>query len=221
IFRANVEGIVRSIDRLRMIGGGYNSGVTNNLNGDTNWNWANTAHGVGGNCESQGGRALRNGECRMWGNPIAEMLYEGLRYFAGAATPTTRCSSGGSSQGQAEDNRLGLPAPAWRDPYSDTVVDGVTTHTAYPSCARPRSEEHTSELQSRENLVCRLLLEKKKQPALLIARVEPEHRHRHAPAPAPVASLVQRYGSAPPHAAPPPGSSNRPAAADAAARSVV
>src|SRR5690606_41230052 len=28
--------------------------------------------------------------------------------------------------------------------------------------AQPRSEEHTSELQSRENLVCRLLLEKKK-----------------------------------------------------------
>src|SRR5690606_41057791 len=28
----------------------------------------------------------------------------------------------------------------------------------------PRSEEHTSELQSRENLVCRLLLEKKKMP---------------------------------------------------------
>src|SRR5690606_40646687 len=29
------------------------------------------------------------------------------------------------------------------------------------SCRSPRSEEHTSELQSRENLVCRLLLEKK------------------------------------------------------------
>src|SRR5690606_41088501 len=29
--------------------------------------------------------------------------------------------------------------------------------------ALTRSEEHTSELQSRENLVCRLLLEKKKQ----------------------------------------------------------
>src|SRR5690606_41305900 len=28
---------------------------------------------------------------------------------------------------------------------------------------QPRSEEHTSELQSRENLVCRLLLEKKNQ----------------------------------------------------------
>src|SRR5215475_15183031 len=30
----------------------------------------------------------------------------------------------------------------------------------------PRSEEHTSELQSRENLVCRLLLEKKKKKIL-------------------------------------------------------
>src|SRR5436309_10504320 len=32
-----------------------------------------------------------------------------------------------------------------------------------PSSRRVRSEEHTSELQSRENLVCRLLLEKKKK----------------------------------------------------------
>src|SRR5690606_41026690 len=31
------------------------------------------------------------------------------------------------------------------------------------AASRLRSEEHTSELQSRENLVCRLLLEKKKQ----------------------------------------------------------
>src|SRR5690606_19395595 len=30
----------------------------------------------------------------------------------------------------------------------------------YCNISRPRSEEHTSELQSRENLVCRLLLEK-------------------------------------------------------------
>src|SRR5690606_39358525 len=32
-----------------------------------------------------------------------------------------------------------------------------------PNIHVPRSEEHTSELQSRENLVCRLLLEKKKK----------------------------------------------------------
>src|SRR2546430_6334965 len=37
--------------------------------------------------------------------------------------------------------------------------------TAEASCISPtvRSEEHTSELQSQSNLVCRLLLEKKKQ----------------------------------------------------------
>src|SRR5438445_7975637 len=32
-----------------------------------------------------------------------------------------------------------------------------------PVCRRARSEEHTSELQSRQYLVCRLLLEKKKK----------------------------------------------------------
>src|SRR5258707_10988715 len=36
--------------------------------------------------------------------------------------------------------------------------------TGVPACVeRKRSEEHTSELQSRQYLVCRLLLEKKKQ----------------------------------------------------------
>src|SRR5438067_6425551 len=33
---------------------------------------------------------------------------------------------------------------------------------------RPRSEEHTSELQSRFDLVCRLLLEKKKKPLFVL-----------------------------------------------------
>src|SRR3712207_9362070 len=35
------------------------------------------------------------------------------------------------------------------------------TFTVRPAGRRPRSEEHTSELQSRQYLVCRLLLEKK------------------------------------------------------------
>src|SRR5258708_12067300 len=34
--------------------------------------------------------------------------------------------------------------------------------TTAPTQTRPRSEEHTSELQSPDHLVCRLLLEKKK-----------------------------------------------------------
>src|SRR2546430_11572288 len=36
---------------------------------------------------------------------------------------------------------------------------------------RTRSEEHTSELQSQSNLVCRLLLEKKKKPQQLLSAV--------------------------------------------------
>src|SRR5690606_41604264 len=39
---------------------------------------------------------------------------------------------------------------------------GVRVRPHAHRVARTRSEEHTSELQSRENLVCRLLLEKKK-----------------------------------------------------------
>src|SRR5438034_8170967 len=38
-----------------------------------------------------------------------------------------------------------------------------------PSAARSRSEEHTSELQSHSDLVCRLLLEKKKATSPLYA----------------------------------------------------
>src|SRR2546429_6131624 len=37
-------------------------------------------------------------------------------------------------------------------------------------CCVPRSEEHTSELQSRLHLVCRLLLEKKKKKKMHISR---------------------------------------------------
>src|SRR5690606_39555931 len=46
----------------------------------------------------------------------------------------------------------------WQPAHAQLRVDiSGTGATQYP-----RSEEHTSELQSRENLVCRLLLEKKK-----------------------------------------------------------
>src|SRR3712207_7380462 len=55
----------------------------------------------------------------------------------------------------------------WRG--SDAGLQGVSARTSTyrgSNAARPcrtmRSEEHTSELQSRQYLVCRLLLEKKK-----------------------------------------------------------
>src|SRR2546426_9317533 len=51
---------------------------------------------------------------------------------------------------------------------------GYAQGPTVPAVARrPRSEEHTSELQSPCNLVCRLLLEKKKKPNLRPAAVHP------------------------------------------------
>src|SRR5690606_39856795 len=54
--------------------------------------------------------------------------------------------------------------PSRKSGPMDTVMCRVWQFTHKPaSCGkRKRSEEHTSELQSREKLVCRLLLEKKK-----------------------------------------------------------
>src|SRR5690606_39367320 len=52
--------------------------------------------------------------------------------------------------------------PAWRYREQPSRACSALPSPTTPSSAYPRSEEHTSELQSRENLVCRLLLEKKK-----------------------------------------------------------
>src|SRR2546429_3417064 len=49
-------------------------------------------------------------------------------------------------------------APIWLHPADRELWDQT-----YPDRAPDRSEEHTSELQSRLHLVCRLLLEKKKK----------------------------------------------------------
>src|SRR5690625_6365410 len=47
--------------------------------------------------------------------------------------------------------------------YAIVMYFTAAGNTAQPQCCKVRSEEHTSELQSRGHLVCRLLLEKKKK----------------------------------------------------------
>src|SRR5690606_41394901 len=59
-----------------------------------------------------------------------------------------------------------MAAFARADPPLEFVQTRHEETAALMACAHAkftRSEEHTSELQSRENLVCRLLLEKKKK----------------------------------------------------------
>src|SRR5690606_41483946 len=50
-----------------------------------------------------------------------------------------------------------------RATHTGNVLQAAGCETPRYARPVPRSEEHTSELQSRENLVCRLLLEKKKK----------------------------------------------------------
>src|SRR5690554_1070173 len=52
--------------------------------------------------------------------------------------------------------------PAEKSATSGFMFNAFSTSTTVCSCPPNRSEEHTSELQSRPHLVCRLLLEKKK-----------------------------------------------------------
>src|SRR5438874_2847109 len=53
------------------------------------------------------------------------------------------------------------PMPRRRGP--GTIVGPLFHYELLAATRRGRSEEHTSELQSRRDLVCRLLLEKKKK----------------------------------------------------------
>src|SRR5687768_18275578 len=72
----------------------------------------------------------------------------------------------GSIDGRGSTS-MGVRFGAW------IVTSKIPSGSLVMSCAsprwnRPRSEEHTSELQSRLHLVCRLLLEKKKKNNICI-----------------------------------------------------
>src|SRR5438105_5531064 len=62
---------------------------------------------------------------------------------------------------------IAVPIPAQRGP--SVLLDAGANADARPE---HRSEEHTSELQSRVDLVCRLLLEKKKKKKNTMSKTE-------------------------------------------------
>src|SRR5256885_10030198 len=88
------------------------------------------------------------------------MCIPSIIFFFSSRRRHTRLQGDWSSDVCSSDLRrprrpLGARAP-WRAPRS-------CREPPSPASGAPRSEEHTSELQSPCNLVCRLLLEKKKQ----------------------------------------------------------
>src|SRR2546430_11046962 len=111
--------------------------------------------------------------------PIAPLLLFFFFFFNDPATteiyplsPTRRSSDLAAKRGSADD-----PGP----PRSERCRPNGGGRQR--SCARSgRSEEHTSELQSQSNLVCRLLLEKKKKiPSELSAVISVQLMYRCRP----------------------------------------
>src|SRR5258708_24845517 len=60
-----------------------------------------------------------------------------------------------------KDGTSSLPSATFS--YQDNVSYSTSSSLRCPDRKKSRSEEHTSELQSPDHLVCRLLLEKKKK----------------------------------------------------------
>ena len=106
VFTANAK-IVQTFNRLRIRD--FNNGRTDNA---YRGGWVGT-------------RPMNEGEFVDWGNPLAEMLYEALRYFAGKGAPTSAFA--GST---TFDNEVGLPTATWDNPYSSTSAAKA------PWCAR-------------------------------------------------------------------------------------
>lgn len=117
-FNTNVtDGIVATLDKLRIVDFSY-----------SNPNYQYT------NCGWIGDVPITekaDGMCTMWGNPLAEMMFEGLRYFAGATSGSADYTYGGSARDTQSD--LSLPTPTWMPPYASKASGGG----GQQSCAVP------------------------------------------------------------------------------------
>jgi len=105
------NGIIKTIDTLRLVDFNYGS------------------HSYSSNCGWIATRAISEGECRMWGNPIGEMMYETLRYFGGEGAATTDFDYGTGSDNSG-GTALSLPVATWNDPYD-------LNDNGYDYCAKP------------------------------------------------------------------------------------
>ncbi|MDH3346703.1 MAG: hypothetical protein OEM02_01195, partial [Desulfobulbaceae bacterium] len=112
-------GIVETINKLRVYGYEY---------GPKNWDDPNAGAQPGDysyadmGCSRISATMYSYGACVDWGNPVAEMMFEGMRYLAGQKTPHTFF--------KPADTLLNLPTPDWNDPY-DPDDNG------YQSCSKP------------------------------------------------------------------------------------
>jgi len=107
---SGVVGIAKTIDRLT----NYGFEISNQLYG----------------CGFRWNRLRNQGECNMWGAPVGEMMYEGLRYFTDKQ-PTTAFVTG-VNRASSPDTQLTLPTlTSWQNPFRPKASGGS------PICSRP------------------------------------------------------------------------------------
>ena len=113
----NVQGniILDTLETMKTIGFQYSSGGN---------------CGTAGYCYNDCGwittHAMNEGECKMWGNPMAEIMYEATRYFADKGTPTSDFMYSTTDDSGLGLSKLGTSNKPWITPYQQ-----------YPWCARP------------------------------------------------------------------------------------
>ncbi|MFC4312108.1 pilus assembly protein [Steroidobacter flavus] len=97
-------GIIRTLDRLRVAAYTRYTG-----SGGTSYDCGLPAMARG---------PITDGSCRMWGNPVAEMMYETLRYFRGRSSGTAAFTAVKGSNYTDVETTLGLPRADWVNPYT-------------------------------------------------------------------------------------------------------
>ncbi len=107
--------LINSINRLKIIDFNYGGRSYNNCGWITD-------------------RPMNNGECRMWGNPIAEMMYESIRYFAGKGTTSGGGATPEFTYSDPADSGVNLSKPKWGYKKGSTYYKPFEI---YPVCSQP------------------------------------------------------------------------------------
>ncbi len=115
-----VAGIVGTINRLHI----------------TSFNYGSYAYSCGWITT----RAMNPGECEMWGNPLAEMIYESVRYFSGATSATAAFTTSSTRDDGVTlpGGGTGLPRfTTWTNPYTATPTVPIPDTGPFPNCSKP------------------------------------------------------------------------------------
>jgi len=135
VVRWNIDSITHDIDN-RNVGIIQNKGVIGTLNKLAVMGFDYGSYTYNSNCGWITTRSMQEGECRMWGNPIGEMMYEATRYFAGFDKPTAAFAAGTGNNG-TDDFVLGLPNQSDIDNNNINNDDWIPPYNKYPRCAKP------------------------------------------------------------------------------------